>query len=89
MKVRGAVAPWRGASWLDRSERYTGTASQVSRMCGGVCGPRDRHRDLFADSHVPAGDACGVVRLLSVTTASRKWPKFAAIILDRSKGSGV
>jgi hypothetical protein len=31
-------------------------------MCGGVCGPRDRHRDLFADRHVPAGDACGLVR---------------------------
>jgi hypothetical protein len=31
-------------------------------MCGGVCGPRDRHRDLFADRHVPAGDACGIVR---------------------------
>ena len=57
-----AVAPWRGDRWLDRSDRYAGTASQVSRMCGGVCGPRDRHRDLSADRHVPAGDACGIVR---------------------------
>jgi hypothetical protein len=31
-------------------------------MCGGVCGPRDGHRDLFADRHVPAGDAGGIVR---------------------------
>lgn len=30
--------------------------------CGGVCGPRDWHRDLFAGRHVPAGDACGIVR---------------------------
>jgi hypothetical protein len=31
-------------------------------MCGGVCGPRNRRRDLFADRHVPAGDAGGIVR---------------------------
>jgi hypothetical protein len=31
-------------------------------MCGGVRGPRDRHRDLFADRHVPAGDAGLIVR---------------------------
>jgi hypothetical protein len=31
-------------------------------MCGGVCGPRDRHRDLFADRHLPADDAGGIVR---------------------------
>ena len=29
---------------------------------GEVCGPRDRHRDLFADRHLPAGNACGIVR---------------------------
>jgi hypothetical protein len=33
-------------------------------MCGGVCGPRDRHRDFFADRHLPAGDACGIVRVV-------------------------
>jgi hypothetical protein len=31
-------------------------------MCGGLCGLRDRHRYLFADRHVPAGNACGIVR---------------------------
>ena len=60
--ARVAVAPCRGDRWLARSERCAGTGSQVSRMRGGVYGPRDRHRDLFANCHVPAGDACDIVR---------------------------
>ena len=62
VSARVAVTPWRGDRRLDRSERYSRTASQVSRMCGGVCGPRDRHRDLYANRHVLAGNACGIVR---------------------------
>jgi hypothetical protein len=34
----------------------------VSHVRGGICGPRDRHRDLFAGRRAPADDACGVVR---------------------------
>jgi hypothetical protein len=31
-------------------------------MCGGVCGRRDGHRDFFANGHVRARDAWGIVR---------------------------
>jgi hypothetical protein len=33
----------------------------VSHLCGGVCGRRDRHWDFFANRHLPAVNACGIV----------------------------
>ncbi len=47
---------------MDRSDRYSGLASQMSRLCGGVSGPGDRHRDHLADRNVPAGCPDNIMR---------------------------